>query len=70
MPSPSRCVARYALARAIREHAWSLRGADIAARTDPQAMLAFMQQLAKADKLLKEADGMGEALGTHLCRLD
>ncbi len=59
---PQSCAAHYALALVTRDYAWFLRGPDIASRTGPQAMLGFMQQLAKAGKLLKAADGMGDPL--------
>jgi WD40 repeat protein len=56
---PNSRAAHYVLADATREYAWFLRGADIAARTNLHAMAGFMEQLAKADQLLKAADAMG-----------
>jgi WD40 repeat protein len=56
---PQSRAAHYVLASTTKEYAWSLRGMDVAARTEPQAMLDFHEQLVKADKLLKAADEMG-----------
>jgi WD40 repeat protein len=56
---PESRAAHYVVADAIKEYAWFLRGSDMAARTGPQAMVSFAEQLLKADKLLKAADAMG-----------
>jgi WD40 repeat protein len=53
---PDSRAARFALAHALTEYAWSLRGIDVAARTSGEAFRGFHEQLTKADELLQQID--------------
>ena len=56
---PDSRAARLVMATTLKDHGWFFRGKNIAALTGREAMEKFLAELAKADKLLKDADEIG-----------